>query len=336
VDLGIVVGGELARLADRAREAEAAGFESVWVAETARSAFVQAAVVVGATSRVLVGTDIALAFPRSPTITAMAARDLAELSGGRFALGLGTQVKRINEQRFGIPFEHPAAKVAEVAEAVRAVLDGFGGKPVEHRGRFYELTMGPFPGADPAPGRIPIHLAAVNARMAETAGRSFDGVLGHPMTSPRWIAEVLRPAVDRGAAEAGRDASAVQLSTGVILHVADEASVEGARREAALQIGFYATTRTYRPVLDLHGFGELAEPIRRALVRGDLPGLAEADMPMVDDLAIAGTPEECRRRVAAFEGLVDRVILGGAWVGPSAERLLANHRAIVDAFASPR
>jgi probable F420-dependent oxidoreductase len=336
VDLGVVVGGELAGLGARAREVEAAGFESVWVAETARTAFVQAAVAIEATSRVLVGTDIALAFPRSPTITAMAARDLAELSGGRFVLGLGTQVKRVNEQRFGIPFEHPAPKVAEVAQAIRAVLGGFDGRPVEHRGRFYELTMAPFPGAGPAPGPVPIHLAAVNARMAETAGRAFDGVLGHPMTSPRWIAEVLRPAVARGAEASGRDPSDVPLSTGVILHVADEAGLEEARREAALQVGFYATTRTYRPVLDLHGFGELAEPIRRAFVRGDQAALAEAALPMVDELAIVGTPEVCRRRLAAFEGLVDRVILGGAWVGPSPERLLANHRAIIDALAPAR
>jgi alkanesulfonate monooxygenase SsuD/methylene tetrahydromethanopterin reductase-like flavin-dependent oxidoreductase (luciferase family) len=136
VDLGIVVGGDLGRLGQMAREAEAAGFESVWCAETARSAFVQAAVVCGATTRAMVGTDIALAFPRSPTITAMEARDLAELSGGRFVLGLGTQVKRVNEQRFGIAFEHPAPKVAETVQVIREVLGTFEGKPIDHRGPF--------------------------------------------------------------------------------------------------------------------------------------------------------------------------------------------------------
>ena len=105
--LGVDVGGDLRTLAAHARDVEDAGFESVWVAETSRSAFVQAAIVAAATSRVIVGTNIALVFPRSPTITAMAARDLAELSGGRFILGLGSQVKRVNEQRFGVPFAHP-------------------------------------------------------------------------------------------------------------------------------------------------------------------------------------------------------------------------------------
>src|SRR5205814_5939887 len=124
-----------------ARMAEEAGYESVWVAETARSAFVQATLVCQATERITVGTAVALAFPRSPAITAMAARDLAELSDGRFILGLGSQVKRVNEQRFSVPFEHPAPKMEEYVRAVRAVLDGFATGAVDHRGRFYTLTM---------------------------------------------------------------------------------------------------------------------------------------------------------------------------------------------------
>jgi probable F420-dependent oxidoreductase len=334
VKVGVVVGGDLGLLGDLACEVEAAGFESVWCAETARSAFVQAAVVCAATMRVTVGTDIALAFPRSPTITAMAARDLAELSGGRFLLGLGTQVKRVNEQRFGIPFEHPAPKVAEAVHVIRDVLGTFEGKPIDHRGRFYAITMPPFPGAGPAPGGVPIYLAAVNRVMAETAGRCADGVLGHPMTSPAWIREVLRPAIERGAKEAGRDPGEVNVTTGVILAVSGDR--QQARREAALQIAFYATTRTYRPVLELHGFQDRLEPLRRAFVRKDFADMTEIALPMVDLLAVAGNEEECRERLAGFDGLVDRVILGGAWIGPSEERVLENHRAIVETFAPGR
>jgi probable F420-dependent oxidoreductase len=330
MDLGVVIGGDLRGQPDLARQVEGAGFESVWVAETARSAFVQAAVASSATSRVRVGTDIALAFPRSPTITAMTARDLAELSGGRFILGLGTQVKRVNEQRFGVAFEHPAPKIAEAVEAIRAVLRTFGGQPVDHRGRFYSITMPPFPGAGPAPGGVPIYLAAVNRVMAETAGRVADGVLGHPMTSPEYMREVLRPAVEKGAKAAGRDPDEVSISTGVILQVSKDR--DEARREAALQIGFYATTRTYRPVLALHGFEDLVEPLRAAFGRGDFAALAEVAMPMVDTFAVAGDPEECRERIAAFEGLADRVILGGAWVGAQ-DRVAQNHQAILATFA---
>jgi probable F420-dependent oxidoreductase len=331
VDLGVVVGGGLGRLGELARQVEASGFESVWCAETARSAFVQAALICSATTRITVGTDIALAFPRSPTITAMTARDLAEVSGGRFLLGLGTQVKRINEQRFGVGFEHPAPRIAEAVEAIREVLGTFEGRPIDHQGRFYSITMPPFPGAGPAPGGVPIYLAAVNPIMAQTAGRCADGVLGHPMTSPAWIQKVLRPAVERGAKEAGRDPRDVNVTTGVILAVSDDR--EEARREAALQVGFYATTRTYRPVLELHGHEDLLEPLRRAFVRKDFGAMIEVALPMVDTLAVAGTAEECRDRLGRFDGLVDRVILGGAWVGPSEERLLENHRAIVETFA---
>src|SRR5205823_1133423 len=237
MDLGIVIGGDLASLPALARGAEDAGFESVWVAETARTAYVQAAVAAQATRRITVGTAVALAFPRSPAITAMAARDLAELSGGRFILGLGSQVKRINEQRFSVPFEHPAPKMAEAVLAIRAVLGAFGGAPLDHRGRFYTLTMPPFPGAGPAPGPVPIYLAAVNVRMAETAGRVADGVCGHPMTSPKYVAEVIRPAVERGAGEAGRHPSEVSVTTNLIAQV-DDAEGQRARREAALQVAF--------------------------------------------------------------------------------------------------
>jgi probable F420-dependent oxidoreductase len=331
MDVGLALGGHLRDLAAFAQKAEAAGYESVWVAETARSAYTQAAVVCAATSSITVGTDIALAFPRSPTITAMTARDLAELSGGRFVLGLGTQVKRINERRFSVPFEHPAPKMAETVEVIRSVLATFEGHPIEHRGRFYTVTMPPFPGAGPAPGPVPIYIAAVNPLMVETAGRVADGVLGHPMTSPRYVREVVRPAIERGTLAAGRKPHEVNITTGVIMQIADDRDL--ARREAAFQVGFYATTRTYRPVMALHGFEDLVEPLRRAFARGDYAEMATIAEPTVDTLAIAGTAEECRQRLAEFEGIADRVIVGGAWIGPGEARIHENHQAILESFA---
>jgi probable F420-dependent oxidoreductase len=328
-DLGIVVGGPLTEIADLAREVEEGGFESVWVAETASSAYVQAALAAQATSRVRIGTNIALAFPRSPTITAMTARDLAELSGGRFILGLGSQVKRVNEHRFGVRFEHPAPKMAEYVEVVREVVATFRGAQVDHRGRFYTVTMNPFPGAGPV-NDVPVYLAAVNERMLEAAGRVADGVLGHPLTSPDYVREVVRPAVARGAAAAGREVSAVSLTNSVILQLNEDSA--RARLEAALQIAFYATTRTYRPVLELHGFADLTAPLRQAYARGDLGEMARLALPMVDTYAIAGTEDDCRERLAAFDGLVDRVLLGGAWVGTDQAALAENHRRIVETF----
>ncbi len=328
-DIGIVVGGHMRLVADLARVAEEGGYESVWVAETTSTAFVQAAVACQATSTVTVGTAIALAFPRSPTIAAMTARDLAELSGDRFILGLGSQVKRVNQRRFGVPFEHPAPKMAEYAEVVRKVLATFAGQPIDHRGRFYEITMPPFPGAGSV-GRIPLYLAAVNEKMAETAGRVYDGLLGHPMTSPKYVEEVVRPAVERGAKEVGRDPSEVNVTTSVILQIDEDR--EAARRQAAYQVAFYATTRTYAPVLARHGFEDRVGPLREAHARKDLEAMADIAMSMVDTYAITGSPDECREQLRAYDGLVDRIILGGAWVGPSRDAVIEGYRRILTTF----
>jgi probable F420-dependent oxidoreductase len=328
-DVGISVAGPMPSIGDLARLAEEGGYESVWVAETGYSAYVQAALAAEATSRVKVGTNIALAFPRSPTITAMTARDLAELSGDRFILGLGSQVKRVNEHRFSTHFEHPAPKMAEYVEVVREVLATFSGERVNHRGRFYTVVMNPFPGAGPV-ADVPIYIAAVNQRMVEAAGRVADGLLGHPLTSPEYITQVVRPALERGASAAGRDSSEISLTNSVILQLNDDR--DRARFEAALQIAFYATTRTYRPVLDLHDFGDLVDPLREAFARGDMAEMANLAMPAVDTYAITGGEDECRERLARFDGLVDRVVIGGAWVGPDQAALAENYRRILRTF----
>jgi probable F420-dependent oxidoreductase len=328
-EVGISVGGHMSTVADLARLAEDGGYESVWVAETAYSAFVQAALVAQATKRVKVGTNIALAFPRSPTITAMTARDLAELSGDRFILGLGSQVKRVNEQRFSVEFEHPAPKIAEYVEVVRKVLRTFHGEKIDHQGRFYDVTMNPFPGAGPV-GDIPVYIAAVNSKMVEASGRVADGVLGHPLTSPKWITEVVRPALETAAKEAGRDPSDVSLTNSVILQMNDDK--ETARFEAALQIAFYATTRTYTPVLALHGFDDRVPAIREAFAKGDLPEMAKIALPMVDTYAITGPEDECRERLAEFDGIIDRVVIGGAWVGPDQQAIAENYKRILHTF----
>ncbi|MGH2740534.1 MAG: LLM class flavin-dependent oxidoreductase [Actinomycetota bacterium] len=329
---GIGIGGDMRTIADLARTAEELGYESVWVAETSWTPFVQAALACHVTNTITVGTDIALAFPRSPTITAMTARDLAELSNERFILGLGSQVKRVNEFRFSVPFEHPAPKMGEYIEVVRKVLATFGGEPIDHQGRFYTVTMPPFPGAG-AVEKLPIYLAAMNEKMAETAGRVADGVLIHPMTSPKYIAEVVRPAVERGATGAGRDPADVSISTSVILQVNDD--VEVARRQAAYQIGFYATTRTYKRVLEIHGFGDLVDPLREAHGRKDLDAMADIATPMVDTYSITGPVAECKEQLASFDGVVDRIILGGSWIGPDRSGIVENYLRIMQNFGQP-
>jgi alkanesulfonate monooxygenase SsuD/methylene tetrahydromethanopterin reductase-like flavin-dependent oxidoreductase (luciferase family) len=170
--------------------------------------------------------------------------------------------------------------------------------------------------------------------MAEAAGRVADGISGHPMTSPKYVREVLRPAIERGAREAGRDPSEVSVTTNLVVQV--DADGDLARREAAMQLGFYATTRTYAPVLAMHGLEHLNGPLRRALARGDLAAVAEIAAPLVEHLAVAGTPDEAREGLRQFEGVVDRVILGSAWVGPDPERLRSTYELLVETFAPAR
>ena len=318
--LGIAIGGPLAQIGPLARRCEEAGFESIWIAETGRTAFVQAAVAAQATSTIRIGTSIALAFPRSPVITAMAARDIAELSDGRFVLGLGTQVKRVNEFRYSTTFEHPAPKMSEIIDVCREVWDAFGGTPIDHRGRFFTVTMPPFPGAGPPPAPIPIYLAAVNQRMLYLIGEKADGFLGHPFTSPSYVTEVARATINEGINAAGRSAADVEIAQSVICSVADD--IDSARAGAKPQIAFYGTTRTYKPVLDHHGFGDAIEQLRAAHARDDMEGMVAAVTDeMAETYSVSGTPDEARAKLQRYEGIVDTLILNPPWIGPATRRL---------------
>jgi probable F420-dependent oxidoreductase len=315
--LGVAISGPLDRLGAVARRCEDAGFDDLWVPETARSAYVQAAVALAATTRVRVGTSIALAFPRSPVITAMEARDLAELSGGRFVLGLGTQVKRVNELRFATPFEHPAPKMSELVDVLRATWRAFGGAPIDHRGRFYTVTMPPMPDASAAPAEIPVMLAAVNEGMVRLCGEKADGFLGHPFSTPDYLTKVALPALQGAIDEAGRARTDVEVVQSVIVRASnDEAE---ALRSAKSQIAFYATTRTYKPVLDLHGFGDVQQPLRDAHSRGDLDAMIDlVSDDMAHTYAVFGAPDRCVRELERWRGLADSLVLNIPWAFPGA------------------
>src|SRR2546423_3025079 len=332
VRYGMPVGGPLQAVGPLAKAIEDRGFDSVWTTETTSNPFIQAALVAQATSRVRIGTGIALAFPRSPGITAMTAVDLDELSGGRFALGIGPQVKRVNEQRFSTPFEHPAPKMREYALAIRAFWGGYSGEEPRFQGRFYQVTMAPWPRMPP-PLRpaVPILFAAVNRHMLQAAGEVADGVIGHPLTSPRYIGEVVRPAIAEGAARAGRQAGDVELVQTVLISISDDREL--ARREVAQQIGFYATTRTYEPVLALHGFEDIVPELRRAYAERDMDRLSSVvSEEIADTYALYGTAEEVKDQAKRFEGLAGEVLLGGPWYRVDPGRLLENHLAILEAF----
>jgi probable F420-dependent oxidoreductase len=329
---GIGIGGPMQLIGPVAKMVEDAGFESCWAAETTNTAFVTAAAAVAATDRIQVGTAIALAFPRSPTITAMTAWDLDELSGGRFILGLGSQVKRVNENRFSVPFEHPAPKLKEYVQVLRTVWAANRGERVVHEGRFYRVTMPTFHGA-PQPDRrdVPIYLAAVGPVMARACGEVADGLIGHPIASPRYLRQVVRPAIDEGAERRGRKPDDVNLTASPMVSLADD--VDLARREVKLQIAFYATTRTYRAILEMHGRAGIQGDLRAAFDARDHDAMiALIDDELCDAIAVAGRPEEAVERLREWDGVADRLMLGGPWYGVAQERLVENYRALVETF----
>lgn len=334
--VGLGVGGSLADVVAEARAAEAAGMESAWVAELGHSAFVQAAAAIGATRRLAIGTAVALAFPRSPTITAMEARDLAALSGGRFVLGLGAQVRRVVEARFSVSYDRPAARMADYVAAIRVVWAAGRGEAITHDGPFYQVGMPTFHEApEPDAPLPPILVAAVGPVMSRTAGLVADGLVGHPLASPAYLREVVSPAVADGLAAGGRSAGACPISASPLVAVGDDP--DRARRAAKLQLAFYATTRPYVGILRLHDREAVMGEVRRAFVRGDRERMAAAiDDELLDAIAIAGRPDEVRDRLRAWEGIAERAILAPPWYGLADGERRAMTSALVDAVRTSR
>jgi probable F420-dependent oxidoreductase len=318
--IGLAVGGTLKEVSTLSARAEAAGVESVWVAELDRTALVQAGAAISATATIGVGTAVALAFPRSPTVTAMTAWDLDEMSDGRFMLGLGPQVKRVLEARFSVSVTRPGPQMREYVQAVRTVWAANRGEAVTHEGEAYRITMPTFHGPlRPERRDTPILLAAVGPVMSRICGEVADGLLGHPLASPLYLREAVRPCVDEGLARAGRAADACPITSMAMVSIGDDA--DAARRAARLQIAFYATTPSYKAILSLHGRSDLPRDLRRAFVNRDRDRMAELiDDDLLDAIAIAGRPDEALDRLGAWAGIADRVVFGVPWYGMSAEQ----------------
>jgi len=332
---GVAIGGPYAFLPELARQAEEHGFDAVWVSETGQESIVQATVCLNATERIHVGTNITLAFPRSPTITAMQAWDLDELSGGRFIVGLGSQVKRIIEERFSAEFDRPAKRMAEYVEAMRTVWRIERGEDVTFDGEIYRVLRpglgGPGRAADRTMPRV--YVAAVGPLMTAAAATHADGILGHPFTSLRYLTEGVLPRIDEALATAGRSRDDFTVAQGLILCVAEDREV--ARREAATQIAFYGTTPNYLPVFAAHGDEHLMETYRDVFISSgkdpDAMAAAVSDE-VIDRYAVAGTPDEVRDRVAEYAAHLDHLILGGAWYRVPPQRMAENLWAILETF----
>jgi probable F420-dependent oxidoreductase len=317
-----------------AAQAEAAGFESAWAPEFHNhSGALTLAAAALRTESVALGTAIAWAFGRSPLLTAVTALDLDEMSGGRHILGLGTGTRRMRTDWLGAPAERPARRLRETVEAIRAVWAASEAGAVEYEGELVRLSVRPYGRAGQVRPALPIYLAAVNEGMARTAGAVANGLVGHPMATVRYIEEVLRPAIAEGAAAEGRPADAVAVADWLLVAPGDD--VDRAREDAKRQIAFHATVRTYDSIIDLHGFTEIAARIRELWRSFDLLGMtALVTDEMLDTMAVAGTPAECRERVAERAASVERVLLGAPVVATDPGRIRDYHDAILDTFGT--
>jgi probable F420-dependent oxidoreductase len=305
---------DLAQTATAARTLEAQGFDGILSFEGAHDPFLPLAVAAEHTTRVTLTTAIAIAFARNPMTVAYQANDLQLLSGGRFVLGLGTQIRPHIEKRFGQPWSRPNARMREFVRAVRTIWSAWDtGERLDFRGEFYTHTlMTPFfsPGPNPH-GRPPIALAGFGPAMIAVAGEVADGWIVHPLNSPSYVREQAMPALARGLARAGRNRADVEIAcqTITMIGTTDE-QVATARMKAKGQIAFYGSTPAYRVMLDQHGWGDL-QPELNALSKqgrwGEMIALVTDDM--LDVIGVSGRPAEAGRRLRERNAWADRTSL---------------------------
>ena len=291
-----------------ARAAEAMGFRGLWSNETVHDPFLPGALIAEHSSRLEFGTAVAIGFARSPATLAYTAWDLAQASGGRFILGLGTQVKAHIERRFGMPWpDSVTGKLREQIAATRAFWDTWQtGAPLKFRGEYYKISlMSPFfnPGPIEHP-QIPIYLAGVNTGLARLAGEVADGFQVHPFHTPSYLSEVLLPAIRQGAAQAGRELHSIQVAATAFIATSPQE-----REIIRQQISFYASTPSYRRVMALHGWEATAEQLSGLAAHGnwgEMPALVDDEM--LDTFAVLAEPEALPAALQArYAGLVDRL-----------------------------
>jgi probable F420-dependent oxidoreductase len=308
-------GNYLGEIDRTARAAEDLGFAGLWSNETKHDGFLPLAIAANETSEMELGTSVAIAFSRSPMETAQTAWDLQDLSDGRFLLGLGTQVKAHITRRFSMPWDRPAARLREYILAVREIWKSFQTEgSLDFEGEFYRHTlMTPFfnPGPIEHP-EIPVYIAGVNTRLARLAGETCDGFHVHPFHSPEYVRHTVKPAIAEGAKDVVRNPEQVVLATSTFVIAAEnKEETEEQRESVRAQISFYASTPTYRTVLETHGWEEVGERLgtmAREKKWREMPALISDEM--LAAFAAEATPDELGAAlIERYEGLIDRVSL---------------------------
>lgn len=319
---------DIRRVAEDAALVERIGYDGLTLRENKDDPYVLATLALNATSKLRVATSVAIAFPRSPAVTAMSAWSLARLSGGRFALGLGSQVKGHIERRFGLHWSAPGPWMRDYLQAVRDLWTAWQqGTPVAHASPHYTINLN-VPVFTPAPldcPPIPLLLAAVNPYMAQVSGELADGLCVHPISTPHYVRTVLLPAVAQGAGKRGRSLEGWSISVAPLVATGpDEATVLARREDIRGRIAFYGSTPAYSAAFAAHGLGALAEDLNR-LSRGQRWAEMAALIPddVVDLFAIVAPHEQVAARLRErFEGFATHCEFSIPVAGPAdAERL---------------
>jgi probable F420-dependent oxidoreductase len=319
---------DISTVGDEARRAEALGYDGIIAEETKDDPYIVMALAAQATRSVSLATAVALAFPRSPTVTAMTAWTLQRLSGGRFTLGLGSQVKGHIERRFGMTWSAPGPWLREYVQALRAIWDCWqNGTKLDFRGEHYRLNL-MVPLFTPTPiehPRIPVELAAVNPYMCQVAGEVADGIRAHPIATPRYIAETMLPAVRRGAAKTGRDLAGFTMCVMPLVATApDRATLAGRIADIRARVAFYASTPSYVVAFESESYGDVArnlQQLSRAQRWDDMAALV--DDGMLDTFAVTGTHDEIAGKLhARYKGVATAIDFAIPLAGPADEELL--------------
>ncbi len=296
-----------------AAQAEADGFDAIDIPEIKYDPFIAAALAAMATERIGIVTSVAVAFPRSPMVVANSAWDLARNSGGRFTLGLGSQVRAHNERRFSVPWIAPAARMGEYVEALRAIFRAWQtGEKLAYQGKHYQFSLttpefSPGPQDVPAP---PVSIAAVGPIMLKTAARLCDGARLHGFATRGYLEEVVRPLMAAELERAGKGWEHFEVSGGGFIATGpDEAAVARAAEGIRYRVAFYGSTPQYRVVFEHHGIGELGDRLNAMSRKGEWDEMAKQVGDDVLDLFVARAtydrlPEAIEKR---FGGVVDSV-----------------------------
>ncbi len=298
---------DLAQTAASARDAEAEGYDGIWAAETDHDPFLPLLLAAEHTERVELGTGIAVAFARNPMTLAHVGYDLQRFSKGRFLLGLGSQIRPHITKRFSMEWSHPADRMREMIAAIKHIWGAWdGAHTLDFRGDFYTHTiMTPFfdPGPNPY-GHARVFLAAVGERMTEVAGEVADGMLCHGFTTEAYLRNVTIPALERGLARSGRTLDDFEISgPAFVVTGATEEEMAASKAGTKQQIAFYGSTPAYRPVLELHGWGDVQDELNRMSKEGRWKEMADVITDeILDAFAVVAEPEQIAPQLQARYG----------------------------------